>query len=62
MHSLIKGAYFGKIKVVKALLSTPKFDVNERCAENGKTALHWAAQYAGCNNDHFKILESTLEI
>jgi hypothetical protein len=61
MHSLIKGAYFGKIKVVKALLSTPKFDVNERCAENGKTALHWAAQYAGCNNDHFKILELLLE-
>lgn len=35
MHSLIKGAYFGKIKVVKVLLSNPKFDVNERCAKNG---------------------------
>lgn len=61
MHSLIKGAYFGKIKVVKVLLSNPKFDVNERCAENGKTALHWAAQFTGCNNDHFKILELLLE-
>lgn len=61
MHSLIKAAYFGKIKVVKALLSNPKFDINERCAENGKTALHWAAQYAGCNNDHFEILKLLLE-
>ena len=61
MHSLIKAAYFGKIKVVKALLSNPKFDINERCAENGKTALHWAAQYAGCKNDHFEILKLLLE-
>ena len=52
--SLVDAAYNGDLKKVINLLKS-KCNINE--IHNGKTALHWGAQYAECNDYPFEILK-----
>jgi len=56
---LVKASRDGNLEIVKRLLDSE--DVNDYDTHDGKTALHWAAQFAECNSYPFEILELLLE-
>lgn len=56
--TLIEAVKDGNIETVKQLLNSE--DVNDYDVHDGKTALHWASQFAECSSYPFEILESLL--
>jgi Fic family protein len=55
---LVEAAKVGNIEMVRQLLDSE--NVNDNNIRDGKTALHWAAQFAECSSYPFEILELLL--
>ena len=56
---LVEAAVVGNIEMVRQLLDSE--NVNDNDIRDGKTALHWAAQFAECSSYPFEILELLLK-
>jgi len=56
---LVEAAKNGETESVRRLLESA--DVNDNDIRDGKTALHWAAQFAGCTGYPFEILKLLLK-